>query len=387
MQYKVVSLFSGCGGSSLGYKLADLKVMLANEFIEAAADTYQANFPDTIVLRDDIRKITGKEILDKLNLKVGELDILDGSPPCAAFSTAGKREKKWGQVVKYSDKEQRVDDLFFEFTRMIDEIKPKVFIAENVHGLVTGKAIEVFDKIISEMRSKGYYVSARVLKAMYFNVPQIRRRLIFIGVRKDLNVLPSHPLPSHRPVTVRQSLQDVKNEEWELKASFYKETSSVWPLLQQMKPGEQGSKYANGSYFSLGRLDWDKPCSTVLQSDAKQTSSCCVHPEENRRLTISELKRVSSFPDNFVLTGDYKQQWERIGRAVPPNMMKAIAEHVKYFILDKINGEKTDKQFQHYCIETDISSSIVYDTYEYLNKFNPFTEYGQLSTVVQSKLF
>ena len=138
MQYKAISLFSGCGGSSLGYKLAGFKVLLANEFIDIAADTYQANFSDTIVLRDDIRKLTGKIILDKVNLKVGELDLLDGSPPCQSFSTAGKREEKWGKVVKYSETMQRTDDLLFEYARILKEIQPKTFVCENVKGLVLG---------------------------------------------------------------------------------------------------------------------------------------------------------------------------------------------------------------------------------------------------------
>lgn len=387
-KYNVVSLFSGCGGSSLGYKLAGMKVLLANEFIPAACDTYEANFKDTILLRDDIRTIKGKDILNKIKLNVGELDVLDGSPPCAAFSSVGSREKKWGQVVKYSDTKQRVDDLFFEYTRMIEEMKPKVFIAENVQGLVTGKVINVFDEIIAEMRSKGYKVKARLLNAKYFNVPQNRPRLIFIGVRNDLNIEPSHPLPENRIITLKQAIKDVKNEEWELQASKYKENYSVYKLLQKMKPGESGCDYTNGtSYFSLKRLDWDKVCTTVLQSDAKQTSSSLVHPEEYRRLTITELKRVSSFPEDFVLTGTYQQQWERIGRAVPPNMMKAIAEHVRYFILDKINNIKTDKLFPYYDLFKDEESNLTYNEIELLQRKNPFNEYGIITNSKQIKLF
>ena len=108
--FKAISTFSGCGGSSLGYKMAGYKVLWASEFIPAAQDTYRANHPDTILDTRDIRQVQAQEILDILKMQVGELDLFDGSPPCASFSTAGKREKGWGKVKQYSDTKQRVDD-------------------------------------------------------------------------------------------------------------------------------------------------------------------------------------------------------------------------------------------------------------------------------------
>ena len=139
MTYKVISLFSGTGGSSLGYKLAGLKVLLSNEFVEAAWECYEANFPGTVCLHEDIRKLTGDIILSKVGLKKGELDVLDGSPPCASFSTAGKREKKWGTVTKYSDVEQRVDDLLFEYARILGEIQPGRSCESPGVGATSGK--------------------------------------------------------------------------------------------------------------------------------------------------------------------------------------------------------------------------------------------------------
>lgn len=361
-QYKVVSLFSGCGGSSLGYKLAGMKVLLANEFIKAASDVYEANFPTTIVLKDDIRKLTGKDILDKINLKIGELDILDGSPPCQSFSTAGKREQKWGKVVKYSETEQRCDDLLYQYARMLDEIKPKVFIAENVKGLVVGEAKNIFNDVTNLFKSKGYNVKCRLLNAKYFNVAQNRPRIFWVGVRKDYNIEPSHPKAQYKPLTVAEVLKDVKNEEWELKASKYPEHYSVMKYLKQMKPGESGADYnEKGSYFGLIRLAWDKPANTILQSDAKHISCSAIHPEENRRLTISELKRVSSFSDNFILLGTYQQQWERIGRAVPPNLMKALAEHVRYTILNKIYNVEEEYNPPYFDIEKNKTGQVSFD--------------------------
>jgi DNA (cytosine-5)-methyltransferase 1 len=135
---KVVSTFSGCGGSCLGFRMAGYRVVWANEFIPAAAETYRANHPNTLLSTEDIRKVRPGAILEATGFKVGELDAMEGSPPCASFSTAGKREKHWGKAKKYSDTVQRVDDLFFEYVRLIEGLKPKVFVAENVSGLVKG---------------------------------------------------------------------------------------------------------------------------------------------------------------------------------------------------------------------------------------------------------
>jgi len=372
--YKVVSLFCGGGGSSCGYKMAGLDVVLSNEFVPAAQDTYRANFPNTILLTDDIRTIKGSDILSKINMKVGELDILDGSFPCQAFSMLGKREAKWGQVSKYSDTEQRTDDLGMEYTRLIKELQPKVLIAENVAGLVMGNAKKIFSEIYRELESCGYNVSARVLNAKYFGVAQNRPRLIFIGVRKDLHVLPSHPSPQTAPTPIKDVLKGVINTPEQIEEAKYPEHYSVMPLIRQMKPGESGSKYhPNGSYYGLKRLHWDFPASTILQGDAKHISCSALHPDEDRKLTIPELKRVGSFPDDFILTGTYEQQWERIGRAVPPLMMKAIAEHVRYNILNKINGIDIPycPSFYDITLEEKGQTSLFEDSIEDFKEFYP----------------
>ena len=140
--YTVASTFSGAGGSSLGYRMAGYKVVYANEFIPAAQETYIANNPNSYLDHRDIRTVTGAEILEYAKVGKGELDILDGSPPCAAFTgnISNKKTEKWGVAKKYSDTTQVVDDLFFEYARLVGEVQPKVFVAENVPGLVRGKA-------------------------------------------------------------------------------------------------------------------------------------------------------------------------------------------------------------------------------------------------------
>ena len=150
--FKVASTFSGCGGSCLGYRIAGYKVIYANEFIESARQTYKANHPNSYLDPSDIRKITADDILDKINLKKGELDLFDGSPPCAAFSIGGKREAGWGKEKNYSETTQRVDDLFFEYARILNGLQPKVFVAENVYGLVQGTAKGYFKRNINQTK-------------------------------------------------------------------------------------------------------------------------------------------------------------------------------------------------------------------------------------------
>ena len=132
--FTVVSTFAGGGGSSTGYRLAGGKVIAINEFVEEAIKTYSTNFPDTKIVPGDIKSLTGLDLLKAAGLKPGELDILDGSPPCSAFSVAGKREKGWNKEKSYSDgmKVENIEDLFLEYIRIAEEIQPKVIIAENV---------------------------------------------------------------------------------------------------------------------------------------------------------------------------------------------------------------------------------------------------------------
>lgn len=205
--FTAASTFSGCGGSSLGYRMAGFKVAWASEFVPAAADTYRANASaGTILDTRDIREVTAADVLAALGMAAGELDLFDGSPPCASFSTAGSREKHWGETKAYSETAQRTDDLFFEYVRLIDGIQPRVFVAENVSGLVKGTAKGYFKLILAAMRDCGYQVQARLLNAAWLGVPQARQRVIFIGVRDDLGVQPVFPAPLPYQYTVRDAL-------------------------------------------------------------------------------------------------------------------------------------------------------------------------------------
>jgi len=180
--FTVVSTFSGAGGSSLGYQLAGGKVLLAVEWDDNAVATYRLNFKDTPIYHGDIGKLTVEECCELAGVQPRELDILDGSPPCQGFSTAGKRD--------FGDDRNQ---LFREFVRLLQGLQPKVFVMENVSGMVKGKMKLIFVECLRELKASGYKVKAKVLNAMYFNVPQSRQRLIFVGVREDLGIEPGHP--------------------------------------------------------------------------------------------------------------------------------------------------------------------------------------------------
>ena len=168
--YNVVSTFSGGGGSCLGYRMAGYKILWANEFVEEAQKTYRANHNGTYLDTRDIRDIKPEEILEQIGLKKGDIDLFDGSPPCCAFSTAGKREKGWGKKRAYSDgKSQQIENLFLEYIRILNGLQPKTFVAENVSGMVKGTAVGYFREYIKCMEQCGYKVKAQII-AEHLNI-------------------------------------------------------------------------------------------------------------------------------------------------------------------------------------------------------------------------
>jgi DNA-cytosine methyltransferase len=204
---RIVSTFSGCGGSCLGYRMAGYRVLWANEFLPAAQECYRLNHPDSILDCRDIRIVQAKDILAAIGLCEGELDLLDGSPPCQAFSTAGKRQKGWGKAKRYDNGiAQCNESLFAEYARLLRGLRPKVFLAENVSGLVKGVAKGYFLEILKELKECGYCVEARVLDAQWLGVPQMRQRLIFQGVREDVGRAPAWPRPLPYRYSVREAI-------------------------------------------------------------------------------------------------------------------------------------------------------------------------------------
>lgn len=330
--YRVASTFSGCGGSCLGYRMAGYRVVYANEFIEEAQRTYKANHPDGFLDTRDIRQIKPGDVLERAGVDRGELDLFDGSPPCSAFSTAGKREAGWGKVKAYSDKAQRVDDLFFEYVRLVDGIRPKVFVAENVSGLVKGTAKGYFKRILAALREPGYRVSCRVLDAQWLGVPQMRQRTIFVGVRNDIGLDPVHPSPLPYRYTVGEAIEGLP---YGGEARLLKPGTDTHRYWLATKPGASLSNACKELTGKNSFLTHVKQSPNRQANAITQGTQQLYHWQEPRTLTLQELRRIGGFPDDFELTGDFSQRWERIGRAVPPLMMARIAGTIATEILER----------------------------------------------------
>lgn len=365
--FDVVSTFSGCGGSCLGYRMAGFHVLWASEFVPTAQAVYRANHPGTILDTRDIRQVKPEEILRATGKAVDEIDLLDGSPPCASFSTAGKRQAGWGQVKAYSDTKQRTDDLFFEYARLVDGLRPKTFVAENVSGLIKGSAKGYFLEILRALKAAGggYRVEAKVLDAQWLGVPQMRQRLIFVGVRADLGLAPAFPKPLGYRYSVREALPWIR--QIEVRNGVYSPASIPARTVRQSDGGRSTTSleidsgyveaesrmdsYAIGrewdrtapgnrskAYQNLMRPHPDRPSYTVTAEGGVSSKASVTHPTERRKFSIAELKRICAFPDDFVLNGTYSQNWERLGRAVPPVMMSHIASAVRDGVLCRIKS-------------------------------------------------
>ena len=375
--FTVISTFAGGGGSSTGYRLAGGKILAINEFVEEAIKTYSVNFPDTKIIPGDIKNIYVKNFLDVSELKEGELDIFDGSPPCSAFSvSSSSKGNNWkgamvdtrksyfdddGEIIhegsvkissgikSYSDGKtvEAIEDLFIEFIRIAKDIKPKVIIAENVKGLTMESARGKLAKFINGFECIGYLTTYKVLNAAEYGVPQSRQRTFFVCVREDvadvigMNVLNvnsiAFPDPStpkklgkySKDVSIEKAIGDLVNDPQEVKElldvvenGFLKKFVALLPKNPSkiLKPKE--------TCFNLKRPARHLPCPTLTQTGQQKGASGVIHYDEDRKLTIKEMKRIMSIPDDYELTGTFDQQAERIGRMVAPLMMYALASNV-----------------------------------------------------------
>ena len=285
IRLSVISLFSGAGGSALGYRLGGFNELLGIDIDETACNTFQHNFLAPVWNRD-IRTVEVEEILQYLELEVGQLDVLDSSPPCQGFSICGSR-----------DIQDKRNDLFLETVRFIEGLSPKVFLIENVTGLMKGKMRGKFNQIFTQLKSIGYKLKCKSLNSIYYNVPQSRQRLIFLGVRNDLSVEPTFPQPN----------------------SKVKRLKDVLPYVD---------------FHSRGQFDKTiKHAETLPYTITKTPSMFFVQDGIQRKPTIEELKILSSFPADFTFTGSYTQIWNQIGNCVPPLMMKAMSKTIREDIL------------------------------------------------------
>lgn len=323
--YKLLELFAGAGGLAIGMEQAGFESVLLNEIDAAACKTLRKNRPHWNVVEGDI---AGLDFTPYLN----QIDILSGGFPCQAFSYAGKK-------LGFEDTR---GTLFFEFARAVKESNPKVFVAENVRGLLAhddGRTLAAITDIIDEL---GYHlVPPRVLKAVFYKVPQKRERLFLIGIRKDLADKMEFywPSPYHRILTLQDALKagelydcDVPNSAGQKYPQRKAEIMAQVPAGGYWKdlPDALQREYMQKSYFLGGgktgmarRLAWDEPSLTLTCAPAqKQTERC--HPEETRPLTVREYARIQTFPDDWQFEGSLSAQYKQIGNAVPVNLAYAV---------------------------------------------------------------
>ncbi len=332
-EYKVIELFAGAGGLAVGLEKAGLKCAALNEIDKWACETLRKNRPGWNILEGDVKDFSFHEFKDKV-------DVVTGGFPCQAFSYAGK---KLG-----------LDDargtLFYEFARVVQEVKPAICIGENVRGLLSHEKGKTLQGMISILNEIGYnVVPVQVLKAVRYKVPQKRERLFLIGVRKDISVTYHYPKPHNKIYTLEDALKKGKLYKTDVpksEGSKYPESKKI--VLDMIPPKgywrdlpvDVQKIYMGGSFYLGGgktgmarRIAWDEPSLTLTCSPAqKQTERC--HPDETRPFTVREYARIQTFPDDWEFVGSIAQQYKQIGNAVPVNLAQEVAYTVIKFLND-----------------------------------------------------
>jgi len=342
-EYKSVELFAGCGGLALGLEQAGLDCVFLNDFDKWACESLKLNRPNWNVVCDDIANI------DFLNINE-KIDVVTGGFPCQAFSYAGK---------KMGLKDTR-GTLFYDFARAVNELRPPIFIAENVRGLVNHDNGNTLRGILSVFEEIGYRVNKpEILKAIFYKVPQKRERLIIVGVRKDIDLDYEYPHPSNDLYYLKDALKkgrlyesDVPDSPGQKYPKRKKEIMDRVPEGGYWRdlPEKIQKEYMMKSYYLGGgktgmarRMSWDEPCLTLTCSPSqKQTERC--HPEETRPFTVREYARIQTFPDDWKFCGSVSQQYKQIGNAVPVNLAKEIGYSIVRFLnkLEKVISNSPD---------------------------------------------
>lgn len=316
-----IELFAGGGGMALGLEQAGIEDLEFVEFNKPACDTLRANRPNWNVVESDIHEVDFTEYK-------GKVDLVSGGAPCQAFSYAGKR-------LGFGDTR---GTLFAEFARCVKETEPKMFLFENVKGLLSHDKGRTFATILHVFQELGYQVEYKVLNAAYFGVGQKRQRLIVIGVRNDLKdkIQFEYPTPEDHMTVLRDVLQNVPDSPYQPYSESKRKVMELVPAggCWIDLPEDVAKEYMGKSYYSGGgrrgmarRISWDEPCLTLTTSPSqKQTERC--HPDETRPFTVREYARIQSFPDDWKFEGSLSDQYKQIGNAVPVELARRIGVQI-----------------------------------------------------------
>jgi len=294
------------------------------KFSNAIIPTYKENHPDTVHVTKDARETSADELLDAAELSRGEVDVIDGSPPCSPFSGANTK-KAWG--------DHESGTLFDRYTHYIEEIQPRTFVAENVPDLAQGKTKGYYKRLCENLRGAGYNLQVQQIDAAYLGAPHHRRRLMFIGVREDIGTPPTID-PTSQPTTVREAYDGVENSpEGVAKARNRLERSKVYEKYLEMDPGQSLNDVMSKPYgFCHHRLHWRKPAPTMPVGGGS-TSNKMLHPDDDRGSTIAEYKRLTGLPDEYIVPDSFGNAKECIVRCLPPVMLETIGDELLRTVL------------------------------------------------------
>ncbi len=324
MAYKSIELFAGAGGLALGLEQAGFEHIGLVEFDKSAADTLTHNRPNWNVLCEDVEIVAARDLEKEFGINKGELDLLSGGAPCQSFSYAGKR--------------LGLDDvrgtMFYHYASFLHKLQPKMFLFENVRGLLTHDKGRTFGTICNIFNDEGYTIQYQVLNAWEYGVPQKRERLITIGIRNDLVGKCGFSYPKahdYKPL-----LKDIELEHNPEECSKY--SASKEKIFALVPPGgywrdidpDIAKDYMKTCWYMGGgrtgilrRLSLDEPSLTVLTTpQMKQTDRC--HPIEVRPFSVRENARIQTFPDDWEFQGTIGAKYRQVGNAVPCNLAKEI---------------------------------------------------------------
>jgi DNA (cytosine-5)-methyltransferase 1 len=366
---KIIDLFAGVGGLSYGFAHDDFfEIIAANEILKNMAKSYELNHPNVKVYCKDVKDFGIKDLKKDFSISEGEVELVVGGPPCQAYSTVGKR---------------LIDDpkgkLFQEYYRILKEVKPKVFLYENVKGLLSMQGGELLKTIISLFESLGYNVVYKVLNAADYGAPQVRERVIIIGTKFKTSF--KYPEPTHFNI-------EETNKENSSNKKPYRTLSDAISDLPLIKSGDESFEYAttpkndfqklmrknapenlmdhnspknnpslvkimenlpdggtpmdlpidmrpkSGFANTYCRLWWNRPSTTITRNLSTPSSSRCIHPKAPRALTTREGARLQCFPDDYIFYGSRSDKNLQIGNAVPTFLSSAIKEAIKNHFLE-----------------------------------------------------
>ena len=337
---KLISLFSGCGGLDLGFEKAGFSIPVANEFDPTIFETFKVNHPNTYLIEGDIRNIGKEDIVPHIK---GEVTGIIGGPPCQSWSEAGALrgiEDARGQ-------------LFFEYIRLLKEFKPKFFLAENVSGMLANRHNEAVQNIIKLFEDAGYDVTLTLVNAKDYGVAEERKRVFYIGFRKDLQIDFVFPKGSTTDKEKKITLKDII---WDLQYTAVPAAAKNRHNPEAINNNEYFTGAFSPIFMSRNRVkSWDEQAFTV-QASGRQ---CQLHPQAPkmqkfakndcrfkegsehlyRRMTIREIARIQGFPDDFkFIYTDTNNAYKMIGNAVPVNLAYEIAVAIRMFL--EGNGDK-----------------------------------------------